>query len=119
MGCRYFILKVVEDTWVQRLRDPYYIYTRVALRYLLDLISTHSDGIERANIVAMFSIVQDPRVPEFINRFYNSQKKATRAYLPITNDWMDAMATSALLLENPDLDGLENPVSPLHSSMKR
>ena len=48
----------------------------------------------------MFATMQDPHVPEFINRLDDAQKKATRAYLPTTNDWLDDMATSSLLLEN-------------------
>ena len=36
-------------------------------------------------------------MPEFINCFKDSQKKDTRAYLPITDYWLAAMATSALL----------------------
>ena len=51
-------------------------------------------------------------MPEFINRFDDAQKKATRASLPITDDWLAAMATSALLSSNyfpndhPDWNGL-------------
>ena len=51
-------------------------------------------------------------MPEFINRFYEAQKKATKASLPITDDWLAAMATSALLSANsfpnncPAWDGL-------------
>ena len=55
MGCRSFILKVVEDTWVRRLRDPDSFYTHVYLRYLLDLLATHSGGIERDDVVSMFA----------------------------------------------------------------
>ena len=43
---------------------------------------------------------EDTRVLGFINIFDNSQKKSTRASLPITDDWIAAMATSALLSEN-------------------
>ena len=78
---------------------------------------------------------EDPRVPNFINIFGDAQKKATRASLPITDDWLAAMATSALLSENSlpnnrlSLDGLV-PSSltwtawklnffPLHIAMER
>ena len=56
--CRYFILKIVEDTWVRRLRDPNCFYTRVAPRDLLYLLSTHSGGLERADVVAMFTTMR-------------------------------------------------------------
>ena len=89
----------------RRLCDPDSFYTRVALRGILDLLSTHSGGIVRANVVAMFSNVhllwsEDPCIPEFINRFDDAQKKAIRASLPITDDWLAAMATSSLFSEN-------------------
>ena len=74
MGYRSFILKVFEDTWIQCLQDPDSFYTHVAPRDILELLSTHSGGIEHTSVVAMFSIVhlwweEDPRVPEFINIF--------------------------------------------------
>eukprot|EP00804_Cyclotella_cryptica_P016130 CCRYP_004246-RA/>CCRYP_004246-RA protein AED:0.35 eAED:0.35 QI:0/0/0/0.75/1/1/4/0/1339 len=40
---------------------------------------------------------EDPRVPEYINRLEDAQKKAARANLPITNDWLAAIATMSLL----------------------
>ena len=86
MGCCSFILKVVEDTWVRRLQYSDSFYTRVSPMDLLDLLDKHSGGIERADFVAMFDTMhiwwaEDPSVPEFINRFYDTQKKATHAYL--------------------------------------
>ena len=39
-------------------------------------------------------------MPEFINRFDDAKKKATRASLPITDDWLAAMAISAIISAN-------------------
>ena len=74
-------------------------------RDLLNLLSTHNGGLERADVVVVFATMhlwwaEDSLVPEFINRFNNAQKKATHNSLPITNDWLAAMATSTLLWEN-------------------
>ena len=55
MGYRSFILKVVEDTWVRRLRDPDSFYNRVTPRDLLNLLAMHSGGLKRADVVSMFS----------------------------------------------------------------
>ena len=55
MGCRSFILKVVEDTWFRRLCDPEYFYTRIAPRDILDLLSTYSGRLELADVVSMFA----------------------------------------------------------------
>ena len=78
---------------------------------------------------------EDPRLPEFINRFNDAQKKATRASLPITDNWLASVATSALLSEksfpndHPYWDGLVPSAQtwtawklkffPLHSAMER
>ena len=99
------MLKVVEDTWVWCLQDPDSLYTRVAPRDLLDLLATHSGGIERAYIVVMFSIMhlwwaEYPRDPKFINIFNDAQKNSTRASMAITDNFLAAMDTSALLSAN-------------------
>ena len=54
-GCRYFILNDVDDNWVRWLCNPDYFYTRVDPRDLPDLLSSHSGGLERSNIVTMFA----------------------------------------------------------------
>ena len=43
---------------------------------------------------------EDPQMTEFINHFDDAQKKATQASLHITDDWLEAMATSALFPAN-------------------
>ena len=105
MGYQAFFLKVVEDIWVRHLQDPDSFYTCISPRDLLDLLLTHIGGLERTDIIAMFSTMhllwaEDPCAPKFINKFDNAQKKATRVSLPITNDCLASMATSALLSAN-------------------
>ena len=74
-------------------------------------------------------------MPEFINRFDDAQKKATRYSLPITDNWLAAMSTLALLSDNsfpndfPAWDSLVPSAQtrtawqlkfiPLHSAMER
>ena len=54
----------------------------------------------------------NPRVPEYINKMEDSQKKATCAVLPITDNWLIAIASSSLLSagsfpkQRPEWDGL-------------
>ena len=78
---------------------------------------------------------EDPCVPEFINIFNDAQKKSTRASLPITDYWLSAMSTSALLSaksfpnDRPSWDGIVPSAHtwmawklkfvPLHSTMER
>ena len=140
MGCRSFILKAVEDTWVRSLRYPDSLYTRVAPRDLLDLLATYSDGLESSDVVGMFSTMrfwwsEGPRFPSFINIFNDAQNKATCASLPINYYCLATMDTSALLStksfpnDRPYWDGLvpsdhtwtawKLKFSPLHSAMER
>ena len=55
---------------------------------------------------------KDPRIPEYINRLEDAQKKVDWASLPITNAWLAAIATMSLLLAGSfpklrlDWDGL-------------
>ena len=68
------MINVVEDTLVRCLREPDCFYTHVAPQDLLDLLYTHSGGLEHADVVAMFATMhlwwaEDPQVTEFINRF--------------------------------------------------
>ena len=54
----------------------------------------------------------NPHVPEYINKMEDSQKKASRAGLPITDDWLIAIISTSLLSagsfpkQRPDWDGL-------------
>ena len=105
MGCWSFILMVVKDNWVRRLQDPDSFYTRVAPRDILNLLAMYSGVMECSDVVSMFSTMhiwwsEDTCVPKFINIFNDAQKKGTRASLPITDDWLAAMATFALLSKN-------------------
>ena len=43
---------------------------------------------------------EDPLVPEYINYLEDVQKKAARASLPISEEWLTTIATSSILAEN-------------------
>ena len=38
----------------------------------------------------------DPRVPKYVNRLEDAQKKSVRAKLPIDDKWLNAIATGSL-----------------------
>ena len=40
---------------------------------------------------------KDPRVPKYINRLEEAQKKSVRSTLPIDDKWLTAIATGLLL----------------------
>ena len=76
-----------------------------------------SGGLEATDIVSLLSATlgwwaEDPRVPEYVNRLEEAQRKSVRASLPINNKWLAAIATGSLLAgfsfpkQRPDWDSL-------------
>jgi hypothetical protein len=66
-------------------------------------LATTLAGLEATDIVSFFIDIQswweeDTRVPEYINKLEDVQKKALRASLPITNKWLVATASKSLLI---------------------
>ena len=99
---RLFLLSIVEETWLLPLKSATTFYNQVSLRDMLDHLATNMPGLEATDIVTLAVDMQswwqdDPRVPEYINRLEEAQKKALRGNLPITNDWLAATATLSLL----------------------
>ena len=65
-------------------------------------IANSIGGLEVTDVVALLLELPtywaaDPRVPQFVMRMEEAQRKATRADLPISNEWLAAFATSSLL----------------------
>ena len=93
------------------------LFEHVTLRNLLDHLGETSTGGEAINVIdlhqGMLSCwVKDLRVPEFIARCEEAQRKATRAVLDISDAWLVAVASRYLLaeksfpVEQPKLEGL-------------
>jgi len=86
-----FFATIIEDTWLLPLKDSATFFNKVQLRTYLDNIASSSGGLEATDIVHLHAAMhgwwaEDPRIPEYINRIEDAQKKAARANLPITND---------------------------------
>ena len=59
-------------------------------------------GLEATDIITLAIDMlhwwqDDQRVPEYINKLKEAQKKALRTNLPITNDWLATTASLSLL----------------------
>ena len=76
-----------------------------------------SGGLKSTNIISLLSATlgwwaDNPRVPEYVNRLEDAQKKSVRAKLPIDDKWLTAIATGLLLSavsflnQRPDWDSL-------------
>jgi hypothetical protein len=99
---RLFLLHVVEETWLLPLKSDTTFYNQVALRDILDHLASNMPGLEATDIISLSVEMQgwwqdDPRVPEYINKLEEAQKKAARANLPLTNAWLAATASLSLL----------------------
>jgi hypothetical protein len=99
---RTFLTTIVEDTWLLSLKSPTTFYNKVTLQDMLQHLATSTAGLEATDIVTLLVDMQswweeDPRVPEYINKLEDAQKKALRAALPITNEWLVATASKSLL----------------------
>ena len=101
-----FILKAVEDTWVQELKDPETFYTDVAPRDLIDHLEAQCTGRHAIDILALQDEMHNYHIeyegiPEYINALEDAQRRAKRAggdreYV-ITNATLLLIASTVLL----------------------
>ena len=114
---RAFFLAVIEDTWLLPLKQETTYYNKVPLRDFFARLKIGSGGLEATDIVSLLSATlgwwaEDPRVPEYINKLEDAQRKSVRASLPISDKWLAAIATGSLLAagsfpkQRPDWDSL-------------
>ena len=78
----HFILRVVEDTWVQELRDAVKFYTDVKPWALLTHLQWHTTGRHAFDLLALMEKMRQYHlehegVPEYINALEDAQKMAT------------------------------------------
>ena len=73
----------------------------VLLAHIADGVS----GLRITNAVALLAelpeyLATDPRVPHYIMKMEDAQRKSARAKIPITDNWLAAFATNPLLRAN-------------------
>ena len=99
---RAFLVAVIEETWLLPLKEESTFYNKVPLRDFFPRLKGGSGGLEATDIVSFFSSMlgwwaNDPRVPEYINRLEDAQKKLVQTNLPINNMWLAAIVTGFFL----------------------
>ena len=77
-------------------------YNKVSLRDFFNRLKNGSVGLKATDIASLLSTMlgwwaNNPRVPEYVNRLEDVQKKSIRANLPISDLWLAAIATGSLL----------------------
>ena len=85
---RAFFVAVVEDTWLPPLKEENTFYNKVPLRDFFTHLKGGSGGLEATDIVSLLLATlgwwaEYPRVPEYVNRLEEAQRKSVQASLPI------------------------------------
>ena len=87
---RNFIIAVVKDTWIHKLRYPISQYNDVALRAIMLHLTTTSVGIHALDVLTLQNAMQQyhieyESIPTYINALEDAQKQLGRAGITITD----------------------------------
>ena len=114
---RAFIKAVVEEMSILPLKEESTFYNKFSLRNFFDDLKNGRGGLEATDTVSLLSAMlvwwaNDPRVPKYVNRLEDVQKKSTHANLPISDMWLAAITTGLILAagsfpkQHPNWDSL-------------
>ena len=97
-----FIRDCVEELWYRDLRDARSFYTHVTAKQLLDHLDANCGGLHPSELVRlpteMLGYYADADgIPEYINMLEEAQRKLARANLPMSDDQLLAIASTAVL----------------------
>jgi hypothetical protein len=101
-GVKTFIEAVVEDTWIRNLRDPETFYSNVTALALLNHLCDRLGGLHALDMVSLTIQMSQyykgtPIIPKYIQLLEDAQRKAARAGLPVTDQPLTILASTALL----------------------
>ena len=101
-GSSKFILAIVEDTWVRKLRNPDLFYTAVKPRALLAHLQAMCVGLHATDVLNIQNNMQTYHedmegIPTYINKLEDAQKQSNRAGNPITDPTLLIFAANAML----------------------
>jgi hypothetical protein len=101
-GVKAFIKAVVEDTWIRDLHDPETFYSNVTSLALLNHLRGRSDGLHALDMVSLTIQMSQyyegtPIIPEYIQLLEDVQRKAARAGLPVPDQTLTILTSTALL----------------------
>jgi hypothetical protein len=101
-GIKVFIKAAVQDTWICDLRDPETFYLNVTAFTLFNHLRKRSGGLhalDMASLTIQMSQYYEgmPDIPEYIFLLEDAQRKAARACLPVTDQTLTVLASTALL----------------------
>eukprot|EP00804_Cyclotella_cryptica_P005381 CCRYP_017446-RA/>CCRYP_017446-RA protein AED:0.44 eAED:0.44 QI:0/-1/0/1/-1/1/1/0/181 len=97
--------KIVDEIWYRDLRHDRSFYTHVTAKQLLSHLDDNCGGLHPSKLVNLptnmlgFYTTADG-IPEYINMLEAAQRKLARANLPMSDDQLLAIASTAILASN-------------------
>jgi hypothetical protein len=97
-----FIKAIVNDTWICDLRNPETFYSNVTALDIFDHLCERSGGLHALDMVLLTIQMSKyyegmPDIPEYTFLLEDAQRKAARAPLPVTDQTLTVLASTAFL----------------------
>jgi hypothetical protein len=94
--------RLFEDTWIHGFCNPATFYSNVTALKLLNHLRDRSGGLHALDMVSLTIQMSQyyegtPIIPEYIQLLEVAQRKAARAGLPVTDQTLTILASTALL----------------------
>jgi hypothetical protein len=97
-----FIREAVDEVWYKDLKDVRSFYTNVTAKELMDHLDANCGGLHSSEVVhlqteMMTFYAKADGIPEYIDMLEEAQRKSIRAKLPISDEQLLAIASTAVL----------------------
>jgi hypothetical protein len=101
-GAAKFLRETVDKVWYNNLKDANTFYTKVMALKIISFLNANSGGLHAIDMISLCTnihqyYVQAEGIPQYIIMLEDTQKKAKRAGMPITNIKFVMMALAAVL----------------------
>jgi hypothetical protein len=102
-GVKVFIKAIVTDMWICNLRDPKTFYSNVTALAIFNHLCERSGGLHAMDKVLLNIQMSQyyngtPDIPEYIFLLEDTQCKAARACLPVADQTLTVLASTAFLV---------------------
>jgi hypothetical protein len=101
-GVQVFIKAIINNTWIYDLCNPKTFYSKVTALDIFNHLHKHSGGLHVLDMVLL--TIQMSKyyegtldIPKYIFLLKDAQRKAARACLPVTDQTLTVLASTALL----------------------
>ena len=101
-GVARFLKEVVDDLWINDLKDANTFYTKVTALEIMAHLDANSRGLHAINMLTLQMSMQTyykqaDGIPQYITLLEDAQKKAKRAQMPIADSELVMLASAAVL----------------------